>query len=147
MERFGVKMRVSALSTAPRTAVLMPVRPASFCPTRLVATDSHTLHSALLLIQIKSAKCLHAKRHCTSSMHGLQKSIARSLCSHAHLLRCHHHARCPHLHTAFPSASSKLTGEPNCGHAPNLPSKQTTRTDGYNHRYVTFKPARQPHPA
>ena len=43
MERRGVRMRVRASSTALRTALVMRVKLSSFWPTRLVATDSHSL--------------------------------------------------------------------------------------------------------
>lgn len=43
MERLGVRMRTMASSTAERTAEETRVKEPSFLPTKVVATDSHSL--------------------------------------------------------------------------------------------------------
>ena len=45
MERLGVRIRTMASSTAVRTAEETRVKEPNFLPTKVVATDSHSLHN------------------------------------------------------------------------------------------------------
>lgn len=59
MERLGVRMRTMASSTAVRTAEVTRVKEPNFLPTKVVATDSHSLHDKPLQVP----QCRHVKLH------------------------------------------------------------------------------------